>query len=70
VTAVDISPTTRPRRCRDAPIPPAGDLTYQQGKGWHCYACGRRLTAGAVLAGRAVGRAGAHDLSADVYACP
>jgi hypothetical protein len=70
VTATDLLPTTKRRRCRDAPIPPAAELTYGQGRGWDCFACGRRLTTGAVLVGRAQGQSGAHDLSADVYACP
>lgn len=64
-------PQTRSRPpCRTMPIPPAKDLTYQQGKGWHCYACGKRLPAGAVLVGRAEGRSGAHDIGHEVYACP
>jgi hypothetical protein len=70
VTAVEVAPTTERGRCRDAPIPPAAELTFGQGRGWNCYACGKRLTVGAVLVGRAQGRSGAHDLSADVYACP
>lgn len=70
VTAVEVSPATDRRRCRDAVIPPAAELTYGQGRGWDCYACGKRLTVGAVLVGRAQGRSGAHDISADVYACP
>jgi hypothetical protein len=70
VTAVEVSPATGHRRCRDVVIPPAAALTWGQGRGWDCVACGKRLTVGAVLVGRAQGRSGAHDLSADVYACP
>jgi hypothetical protein len=70
VTAVEIRPPLKRGPCAEALIPPAAELTYGQGRGWDCYACGRRLTTGAVLVGRAQGRDGAHDLSADVYACP
>jgi hypothetical protein len=71
VTAVEIPPTTKRGRCRDIVIPPAAELTYGQGRGWDCVACGKRLPAvGAVLVGRAKGESGAHDISADVWACP
>ncbi|MEU0397927.1 hypothetical protein ABZ208_35280 [Streptomyces sp. NPDC006208] len=62
-------PTPRRTRCSSAPIPRAAALSYGAGKGWNCYACGAPLTTGAVLAGRAEGRSGVHDISADVYAC-
>lgn len=57
-------------RCQDAPIPPARELSYDAYWGWACYACGKRLTTGAVLRGRARGREGAVVLDVDVWACP
>lgn len=57
-------------RCQDAPVPPAGDLSYDAYYGWACYACGKPLTAGAVLRGRAEGRQGKCVLDVDVWACP
>ena len=56
--------------CRDTPIPPAGELPWEAYAGRACYACEKRLTVGAVLVGRAVGRDGAHVYDTDVYACP
>ncbi|MDX3507384.1 hypothetical protein PV755_00345 [Streptomyces caniscabiei] len=50
--------------------PPVISLTWAQSAGWACCFCGRKLRSGAVSAGRAQGRAGAHDLSVEVYACP
>ncbi|WNZ11495.1 hypothetical protein [Streptomyces sp. 11x1] len=50
--------------------PPVVELTRAQSSGWACCFCGRKLRRGAVSAGRAQGRAGAHDLSVEVYACP
>lgn len=71
MTAVEASPATGRRQCREAVIPPARELTYAQGRGWDCYACGKPLPRrGAVFVGRAKGKSGAHDISADVYACP
>jgi len=56
-------------RCSEAPIPPAAALSWEATAGRACYACGKRLTVGAIHAGRARGRDGAHVLDADVYAC-
>ncbi|MFJ4013925.1 hypothetical protein [Streptomyces sp. NPDC090026] len=56
--------------CRTAPVPDARQLTTEAYAGRACYACGQHLEHGGVAAGRAVGRDGAHDLSAEVYACP
>jgi hypothetical protein len=52
------------------PLPDAVTLTRAQHSGWACCFCGASLAAGGVLAGRAEGRMGAHDMSVDVYACP
>ncbi|WP_037648047.1 hypothetical protein [Streptomyces flavidovirens] len=64
--------TTRPvrSRCRYKKIPPAQKLSYDAYAGRACYACGRTLTTGAILVGRATGRQGVHVLDVDVYACP
>lgn len=70
VTPAAVSPATGRRRCRDAVIPPAAALSWEAYAGRACYACGKRLTAGAVLVGRAKGRDGAHVLDTDAYACP
>jgi hypothetical protein len=56
--------------CREAPIPPAGDLSWEAYAGRACYACEKQLTVGAVLVGRAEGRDGVHVYDTDVYACP
>lgn len=50
-------------------IPAATDLPHGVYRGWNCVWCETRLLRGAVLAGRAKGFAGAHDMSTDVYAC-
>lgn len=50
-------------------IPDATDLAHGQYRGWNCVWCEARLIRGAVLAGRATGYLGAHDMSTDVYAC-
>ncbi|MDX2837958.1 hypothetical protein PV377_02890 [Streptomyces ipomoeae] len=52
------------------PLPAATDLTHGQYRGWNCVWCDVRLTTGAVSQGRAEGWSGAHDLSAEVWACP
>ncbi|MEV8311958.1 hypothetical protein AB0P36_32730 [Streptomyces flavidovirens] len=57
-------------RCRYKKIPPVRKLSYEAYAGRACYACGRPLTTGAILVGRATGRAGVHVLDVDVYACP
>lgn len=50
--------------------PPATELTRAQYDGWACCWCGQSLLQkGGRPAGRAQGRAGAHDLSVDVYEC-
>jgi hypothetical protein len=51
-------------------IPPVTDLTFGQCQGWACVWCRVRLTVGAVSAGIARGRSGAHVLDTEVYACP
>lgn len=56
--------------CREMPIPAAGDLSWEAYAGRACYACGKRLTTGAIHVGRAVGHSGVHVLDTDVYACP
>jgi hypothetical protein len=53
-----------------APLPAVTALTYGQCQGWSCVWCRVRLTAGAVSAGIARGRSGAHVLDTEVYACP
>jgi hypothetical protein len=50
-------------------IPAATDLPHGVYRGWNCVWCEARLLRGAVLAGRAKGKIGAHDMSTDVYAC-
>jgi hypothetical protein len=50
-------------------IPDATDLPHGVYRGWNCVWCEARLLRGAVLAGRAKGFIGAHDMSTDVYAC-
>lgn len=51
-------------------LPAAGELTYWQHLGHACVWCRAPLTHGATSAGRAEGRAGAHDLSVEVFQCP
>lgn len=51
-------------------LPGVEELTRLQFDGWACVWCGASLGKGAVSAGRAEGRLGAHDLSIEVYACP
>lgn len=51
-------------------LPDATGLTRAQHAGWACVWCAKPLKSGAVLAGRAEGHIGAHDMSVDVYACP
>ncbi|WP_234539434.1 hypothetical protein [Streptomyces shenzhenensis] len=51
-------------------LPDATKLTRAQHSGWACVFCRAPLSKGAVLAGRAEGHLGVHDLSIDVYACP
>ncbi|MFJ5638575.1 hypothetical protein [Streptomyces sp. NPDC093223] len=51
-------------------LPDAARLTARQHSGWACVFCHALLSKGAVLAGRAEGHIGAHDMSIDVYACP
>ena len=50
-------------------LPPAMELSRAQFDGWACVYCAATLDKGAVSAGRAEGRVGAHDLSIEVYAC-
>lgn len=50
-------------------IPDATDLPHGVYRGWNCVWCETRLLRGAILAGRAKGFIGAHDMSTDVYAC-
>lgn len=71
VVTAGISPPQAPARCRDADIPPARELTFAQGRGWNCYACGKTLPiSGGVLVGRAEGSSGVHDIGHEAYACP
>ncbi|NWF31277.1 hypothetical protein HW130_34490 [Streptomyces sp. PKU-EA00015] len=63
-------PTLVRTGCRNTDIPPAAALSWEAYAGRACYACGKALTTGAVLVGRAKGRQGAHVLDTDVYACP
>lgn len=51
-------------------LPLATELSRAQFDGWACVFCRAKLGKGAVSAGRAEGRVGAHDLSIEVYACP
>jgi hypothetical protein len=52
------------------PTPPSVfDLTRAQVDGHACCFCSTDIWHGAVSAGRAPGRSGAHDLSIEVYAC-
>ncbi|MGW4030730.1 hypothetical protein ACWEFL_15655 [Streptomyces sp. NPDC004838] len=51
-------------------MPPVEDLTWRAYQGYDCYACGRRLTTGAVYRGWARGQSGAHKLDTEVWACP
>ncbi|MGW7469899.1 hypothetical protein ACWGJT_35850 [Streptomyces xantholiticus] len=67
---VNISPTPATARCQDKRIPPAAALSWEATAGRACYACGKALTTGAVLVGRATGRMGVHVLDTDAYACP
>ncbi|MFF3873258.1 hypothetical protein [Streptomyces sp. NPDC001978] len=50
--------------------PPTSDLSYEQYAGRACCWCGKQLQHGAVSAGIARGRMGAHVLDVEVYACP
>lgn len=50
--------------------PPTAELSYAQYSGWACCWCGTQLRHGAVSAGIARGRDGAHVLDVEVYACP
>ncbi|MFD1659993.1 hypothetical protein ACFSL4_17770 [Streptomyces caeni] len=50
--------------------PPVSALTREQYAGRACCWCGTRLWRGAVSAGIARGRQGAHVLDAEVWACP
>ncbi|MET9508931.1 hypothetical protein ABZX62_10715 [Streptomyces flavidovirens] len=72
MTAPAAKVATKPvrSRCRCKKIPPAPKLSYEAYAGRACYACGRALTTGAVLVGRATGHEGVHVLDVDVYACP
>ncbi|GGW41456.1 hypothetical protein [Streptomyces xantholiticus] len=70
MTAEDTTPVTGRSRCAGTPIPPAAALSREAYAGRACYACEKRLTTGAILVGRAVGRMGAHVLDCDAYACP
>ncbi|WP_189829229.1 hypothetical protein [Streptomyces subrutilus] len=56
--------------CARAPLPSAHGLTWDQGAGIACIICARPLTTGAVSRGRIHGRAGAHHLDIDAWACP
>ncbi|GGU54739.1 hypothetical protein [Streptomyces lavendofoliae] len=51
-------------------IPPPGELTASQYKGWSCVWCGTPLTHGGRPVGVTRGRDGAHVLDAPVYAGP
>ncbi|MET7321345.1 hypothetical protein [Streptomyces sp. NPDC005549] len=52
-------------------LPAATALSWAQYAGWACVLCGASLaTTGGVSVGRAEGRSGVHDLSAEVFACP
>ncbi|MFI1728166.1 hypothetical protein ACH40E_02785 [Streptomyces acidicola] len=50
--------------------PPVTALTYAQKAGWACCFCGKDIWTGAVSAGIARGRSGAHVLDVEVFACP
>lgn len=51
-------------------LPDAGSLTWEQHQGRACVWCKRPLSSGAVSAGIARGRVGAHALDIEVYAGP
>lgn len=51
-------------------LPDAAELTWAQHQGFACVWCQRRLTTGAVSAGVARGRIGAHVLDIEVYEGP
>lgn len=51
-------------------LPAANALTKAQHDGWACVWCGKKLGRGAASAGITRGRAGAHILDIEVYACP
>ena len=51
-------------------LPSVHSLTKAQHDGHACVWCGKRLRHGAVSAGIARGRAGAHVLNVEVFACP
>lgn len=57
-------------RCQDKPVPPVGELSWEQYAGRACFACGKPLTTGAVHCGWARGRAGVHVLDTEVWSCP
>lgn len=63
------SPPHRPATTARS-LPPAEALTYWQSAGRACVWCRRRLTSGAVSAGTARGRQGAHVLDVETFACP
>lgn len=50
--------------------PPTSQLSHAQYSGRACCWCGKALWRGAVSAGIARGRQGAHTLDIEVYACP
>ena len=54
----------------DRPLPSARDLTGAQHDGHACVWCGKPLRRGAVSAGIARGKSGAHVLDVEVFACP
>lgn len=60
-----MSTAARPR-----PIPPAGDLSWEQYAGRACVWCGQPLTVGGRSVGIARGREGVHVLDVEVYAGP
>lgn len=51
-------------------LPSVHGLTKLQHDGWACVWCRKRLGTGAVSAGIARGRLGAHVLDVEVFACP
>lgn len=50
--------------------PPVTTLGWAQRSGWACYWCGKNLWHGAISAGIARRRSGAHVLDVEVYAHP
>ncbi|MGJ5826086.1 hypothetical protein [Streptomyces ossamyceticus] len=51
-------------------LPPVEQLSSGQFRGLNCVWCGVKLTTGAVSAGIARGRSGAHILDTEVWSCP